>query len=780
MAAVDPLTPAERHLRLALRIFAALSALYLLGYLVPGLGGPGSDEWVHPPFVVNSVAKDGLFVCVALLAAADVRRFSGLVWIVIVGHVFLILTLAATLALGNGEGLPTWALWAWMGGDVLVIAVLFFLYDRAQRARHELEYLSHAAFASLAALAEVIVEGEDERVPPADVAHNVDRWLARLDARGKGTVRLALLGLALYPLLSLHFPFPAMAPDARRRFLEKRFERVSRRRLRGFRRTLTKGLLRLASQMAYVGYYTDRRSHASVGYVRFADRPEGKGVQPTPRPRLRPLKAGELNGRRLEADVVVVGSGAGGSVVAQRLAERGKSVIVLERGRHHPPETFTDDELDQLSKLYSDGGFQLSRDFSMQILQGMCVGGSTVVNNGVCIDPPEVVLARWNAAGAGLDLGDLSNSIAAVRSLLGVARQEPGVRLNPGWVPFDAGVKALELDRPPFDYQVVDANIDGCLGCGYCNIGCSFGRKLSMLDGVLPQAQERFGDGFRVVAECGVRRIERSNGRATGVVCRPRDGGDELAIRAGTVVVAGGAIASSFLLQRSGLGGRDAGRGLCFNVGSPIHADFAQPVHAYAGLQISHVLAPPPERGFAIETWFNPAGTQALVMPGWFRDHYENMRRYSHMAAAGVIYGSRTLEERIRPARFGTGPDVAYKPTREELDRLLEGLKLAGEIFLEAGAERVMPSTFRFHELRSKRDLDRLGELVRDGGDISLNTAHPQGGNALGRVLDDDFRVRGTQNVHVCDASVFPSSVTVNPQLTVMALADYAAPRIAG
>jgi choline dehydrogenase len=111
---------------------------------------------------------------------------------------------------------------------------------------------------------------------------------------------------------------------------------------------------------------------------------------------------------------------------------------------------------------------------------------------------------------------------------------------------------------------------------------------------------------------------------------------------------------------------------------------------------------------------------------------------------------------------------------------LLKGTKLAARIHFASGALRVMPMTFRSTSYSSLDQVDELDDIVHDNTDIGLHTSHPQGGNAVSRdptkgVVDERFRVHGMENVYVCDASVFPSSVTVNPQLTVMAVADYAA-----
>jgi choline dehydrogenase-like flavoprotein len=245
--------------------------------------------------------------------------------------------------------------------------------------------------------------------------------------------------------------------------------------------------------------------------------------------------------------------------------------------------------------------------------------------------------------------------------------------------------------------------------------------------------------------------------------------------------VAAGALHSSWLLQRSGIGGDRPGAELYFNVNSPVTADFPDPVDTFAGIQMTHAYVPPgDEPPYVLETWFNPPATQALAMPGWFERHYENMLRYRHMAAAGALVGT------TRPGSVRAGRDVPvvrYAPSPEDLRRVVEGVKLIGRIFLAAGALRVMPATFAWREISSPDGLDELDSLVHENADILLSTAHPQGGNPVGEpsqggVVDADFRVHGFANLWLCDASVFPSSVTVNPQLTVMAMAQYAAPRI--
>jgi hypothetical protein len=225
------------------------------------------------------------------------------------------------------------------------------------------------------------------------------------------------------------------------------------------------------------------------------------------------------------------------------------------------------------------------------------------------------------------------------------------------------------------------------------------------------------------------------------------------------------------------------GTGLSFNVGAPLTADFPERLDSYDGLQITHHYRPPGDEQLIFESWFNPVGTQALMMPGWFSDHYANMRRYAYLSCIGVVVGSQS-NGRVKTGFGGRGMKLDYVPTEADLQLLLKGTKLAGRIHFASGATRVMPMTFRSLSYSSAEELDGIDDAVRDNTDIALHTSHPMGGNAVSRdrgkgVVDESFRVHGTENLYVCDASVFPSASTVNPQLTVMALAEYAAAGIA-
>ena len=313
---------------------------------------------------------------------------------------------------------------------------------------------------------------------------------------------------------------------------------------------------------------------------------------------------------------------------------------MLERGRYIDPAEFTEDERAQFANLYADGGMQMSTDARFQVLQEV-LGGSTVVNNAVCFELPPHVLDRWNdpdGLDAGLSEDGLASAFGRLREFVPIDRMTSRRTLAGGARKFREGVRALGLDRSG-DFDVVEANISDCLGCGYCNIGCPFGRKLSALDYALPKAQAEFGDGVRIYSECAVEKVAPRTAAPPGRVQAQRR--SPACVSASTVVISAGMIASSLVLQRSNLGGPNVGRGLSWNLGAPLTAEFDEKLDAYAGLQISHYLRPPGDEGLVLETWFNPVGAQSLFMPGWFRDHYRNMRRYDRMACTGSVVGTR-------------------------------------------------------------------------------------------------------------------------------------------
>ncbi|MES2880586.1 MAG: GMC family oxidoreductase, partial [Bacteroidota bacterium] len=638
-----------------------------------------------------------------------------------------------------------------------------------------------------------------EIITPRQIALNVDRYMSSFTAKTKWVSKIAMLAIELYPLVFLKPPTSYMRPEDRKAFLKRHFyQDVALRLAPKFISVLVQAMIRMGKQLCYMGYYNDEKVHPSIGYIPFSKREDSAerindlkyiNIQP-----IEVLNAQDIKGDEINWDgVVIIGTGAGAAILAKGLAEKGKRVLMIERGLHTDPSQFTEDEIEMVSKLYADGALQQAADFRFQVIQGSAVGGSTVVNNAVCFDTPENVLDRWNekdGINAGLDLDEYVRCNKRVNEMIGVRRindtddtMSREKYLNPGGEKFIQGIKELGYHVLPHTADSVAANIKGCVGCGYCNMGCKWGKKLSMLNNILPEAQRRAGaENFQIIAGCEVLKLKSKGPRITSLIAQFKNG-RRIEVKAKTFVVAAGAISSSLLLQRSGIAQGKAGKRISFNLGSPISAVFKEEINAYKGLQISHYLQIAPSRGYIFETWYNPPMFQSTVMPGWWADHYNNMQRYNRMACTGVLVGTDWNAE----VRLGglTKRDIRYQPTKNDFATLLEGVELAGLIYLKAGAQMVLPNTFNYFEYKNEEQLKMMKYDIKEPADITLGTGHPQGGNIISRnkkigVVDEQLKVYDYDNLFVTDASAIPSSVGVNPQITVMTLAEYAVPFVAG
>jgi choline dehydrogenase-like flavoprotein len=789
------LVQAEINLKSFLKLILILSLLTIFFHFFPTVTPAFLQSVSENTYAVlsgNSVLQGFLVVLLLALAIGDVRRFGPLIrlfkWILAVAIIW-----TAIQWIRGKEAIDgTSHLWE-LATYTIVFVILWLLFRAAGIARYNLKYLSIQQFQTLQAMAEVCISGDTDmdklQIQPIKVATNVDIYLSSFEATNKWVMKLVLTAMELYPLLSFNPLLSLMQPAARLDFLKKRFIGLEFQNVPNWYGEIVQAAIRMTKQICFMGYYSDPGVYESIGYVRFSKRKDTKDREqefPGSHSQAALLKVEEeanIKTREITADVVIVGSGAAAAILAHELVQAGRKVLLVERGGFEKPQTFTEDEVNQVSRLYQNGALQLSRDFRFQVFQGSCVGGSTVVNNAVCFETPDYILDRWiNEMGIGIDRERYESSMAAIYKLMKVSHTPTMTDdrfLNPGGRLFDEACKKMGYGKPELDS--VMANINGCLGSGYCNMGCKYGKKLSMLDTILPQTQLANPGSLEIIANCEAISFNRSGSKIVSLTAQFKSG-KQITIKGNTFVSSAGAISSSILLLKSKLGIANAGKKLAFNLGTQITAQYKQVVNSYDGLQISHFLRTNDHR-FVMETWFNPPMFQSTAMPGWFDQHFYNMHHYNHMACTGVLVGTASNAEVKVAGLFGR--DVNYVPTEENFDSLMDGLEKAAEIYLHGGAERVMPNTFEYYEYKTVQELkENLRKNVKASPDISTGTGHPQGGNVMSNdpktgVVDENFKVYGYDNLFVCDASVFPTSLGVNPQITVMTLAYYAAPIIA-
>jgi choline dehydrogenase-like flavoprotein len=491
-------------------------------------------------------------------------------------------------------------------------------------------------------------------------------------------------------------------------------------------------------------------------------------------------------------DVCVIGSGAGGSVVAARLAAAGARVVVLEEGPWFQPSDADLLESTAYPRLYQDHGQRATADLAITILQGRSIGGSTTVNWTTSFRTPERVLEHWRAVHGieTLSAGILAPHFDAVEQRLNVHEAPPDAVNANNRTLWDGAEKLGWM------HERTRRNVDGCALLGYCGMGCPVGAHLSADRTFVPDALEH---GAVVYANARAVTLERRGRRVTSVIAEvlepasDRPTGRRITVRPQLVVLSGGAINSPALLLRNdiSLAGKVGARTFLHPVAAMVGV-YPRPIEGYYGAPqsvASHQFA---DRGAGRIGFFLEAAPvhpmlAATASGGFGARHQDVMSKLPRLSALialtvdGFLPGEQGGTVSIR-----TDGRIAIEyPIRDPIwEALREGCKALARVHLAAGAETVWSLHEDPVEIRSERDVALLDRAPWQSGRVQVFTAHQMGGCAMGRdpersVVGPELRLNAHDNVFVIDGSVFPTSLGVNPQLTIFALAHWASERVA-
>jgi choline dehydrogenase-like flavoprotein len=541
------------------------------------------------------------------------------------------------------------------------------------------------------------------------------------------------------------------------------------------------------------------------GFVFFAA-PDATGVNPNwevldyqapapppidvPQP-IKPLKVSE--DITLEADAVIIGSGAGGGVVAGELAMAGKHVIVLEKGGYNNEANFTWQEAQATPELYLKRGTLTTKDLGVIVLAGSTLGGGTVVNWMTSFRTPPEILEEWSHVSGLSDLTEMTllASFEAVEKRISVGTVSSHNRQNQ--------LLADGCNALGFQSAMLRNNAVGCeQRCGFCGFGCRYGSKQSTMKTYL---QDAYDHGAHIIVRCSAEKVLIENGRVVGVKARAIDTGTgqthEVTVRAKAVIVAAGAVHSPAVLLRSGIENPHIGRHLHLHPTTTVAGVYPEKVYSWQGVmqsaysnEFAHLDG---NYGYKLEVPPAHPGLIGMATPWYSSSEYRERMLQTANVATFIILTRDKGEGTVTIDRDGE-PVLDYVVSVYDRKHLMHGLSQAARAHFAAGAQSIIT----LHNKRTRIDRPEGGtinerqfreyarQVERHGmgpNRIMMFTAHQMGTCRMGAdpknaVVDGNHEVYGVKGLFVCDGSVFPGSSGVNPMLSIMGLAHKSAQHI--
>ncbi len=508
----------------------------------------------------------------------------------------------------------------------------------------------------------------------------------------------------------------------------------------------------------------------------------------------------------LTCDILIIGSGAGGGVLAGTLSElTNKRIILLEKGGWYGAPFFNQREWD-MRALYADEGRRSTADGSIAIRGGECVGGGTTVNYMLCFNPIESVWNRWRATHglngfsfdpAASDYGvrglNMAAALAEVRERLNV-RASTDDEINDNNRLLQRGCAALGIPTRHFEL-----NLRNCVRSGFCGEGCAYDAKQGTLLTYVPDAVAR---GVQLVHHCDVDRLifGKRNGAlaTTAVEARVREtkrgsnpnsvAAGRLRIDARLIIVSAGAIGTPELLQRSNHPdphGR-IGRGLVIHPSLPVIGVMDHPMENYRGIPgtiYSDAFAA--SHHFYLECLFGHPVYGSIVVPGTGSEHFEVLKNYARLGGFGIMLVDEVDDSnRVQWQQAEGRSRIHYRLTNADQERLRFAAARAVEVMFAGGATEVLLTSDEMPRFRNAADASQCAKLRFDPYRTTITSAHAQATVKM----SEDARLAVTssrgeshqvRNLVVCDSSSFPASCGANPMLSIMTMARYQGRRIA-
>lgn len=500
------------------------------------------------------------------------------------------------------------------------------------------------------------------------------------------------------------------------------------------------------------------------------------------------------HGQHVRTQVCVIGTGCGGATLAKRLSDFGIEVIMLEQGGFYPASKMDQNELNMTGKLVGERGLDTSHDSGNALVYGNNVGGASVHYWADSYRTPEEKLHSWEQEFGlkGHAAADLAPAFEAIEAALHVhPAQDP--YFNNMNLKFREASQSLNWHG----HRVPQAR-KHCQKSGHCMQGCLYDAKQSQIVTHIPTALKQ---GARLFADARAGKLIHRNNRVSELTvdvmsrAENRPSGKQFRISADVFVVAAGGFSSSFYLMKQGFKSNlpALGRYFSMNPSTMVHALFDEEIVQWRNIPAAWGVDAYRLRRYKNQSYVEGGyllmpnqlqpGALAAMIPGFGRDHRQWMENLPKVG--GSIAWIDDVEQELGEIRVkGNGAREVYYPYGELTQKILrDSIKKQVILNFEAGARRVLVAGLQGIRLQSLDELHKLDALNIEAGGLTMASPHPGGGCRMGAdpknsVVHFDHRVHGWDNLYVSDSSVFPSSSSLDPSLTIMAFSYIAAGHI--
>ncbi len=484
---------------------------------------------------------------------------------------------------------------------------------------------------------------------------------------------------------------------------------------------------------------------------------------------------------RETADAVIVGSGAGGAPMAYQLTAAGMKVILVEEGKNFDISSFKRNSWKVMRDVYRDSGTVLTLGApSIPIPLGNALGGTTIINSGTCFRTPEKVFAEWKKQFGlnGFEFSNLIQHFETIEKMILVSdATEETVGINN--LLFAEGAKKLGLHPKP-----LPRNTHNCKGAGLCVFGCPENAKQSTEKTFIPAASEK---GAIIITSARAEKIIIKNGKAIGISGSFRNENKKkrsnFQIDSSVVILSCGAIYTPYFLLKNKLANssNQVGKNLHIHPAAKVVAVFDEKINSWSGIPQGYYVDDFADEGIMFEGFFLPPAFLSFTLPAYGMELKKLMADYSKMAGFGIMVTDSSHGKVI--TGIDNSPMIFYSVNKTDVEKFKKGIEIAARVYFEAGAKKILMPLIGFDEINHPDELKILHETEINASQLELSAFHPMGTCRMGdnpktSVVNSTLETHDIKNLFIADASVFPSSLGVNPQVSIMAFSLWCAENI--